>query len=196
MVQIVSFAICLVFDIIVLFYIGDPVGTAMAGAVSLIVFGSWGNYIICLITTDVKDQINDIESLRQLERARDAVIEEFTKDKEAIDTALAKYKGEVEDTLLETYKQFEESIMEKIKDSKLLAMVMKKSGYSDLLARYHSNIIDLTSRLRKCDQGINHARCTCEDNKISLEKKMLIRQGKSIFGFHYFFPKHLIYREE
>jgi len=199
MIQILSFMTCFTLDVILIafmFHFSVKDGAIAFTVLSFVVLGCWANYIICSIASDVKDQTKDMESLKQFERARDSLIKEAKNDKEAYEKALAKYKEEVENTLLETYKQFEENMMEKIKDSKLLAMAMKKSGYSDLLARYHANIVDLTDSIKKCDERVNTANNKCEEMKIDCEKAMLVRQGKGAFGHHYFFPKHLVYKEE
>lgn len=181
--------------IIGLYMAGMPNGAVAAEILGIIIFAVWGGALTFMVTEEVGKQAEDLRHYQNQEAKRDSKVEELSKDKEAHEKALTKYKGEVETTLLETYKQFEESIMEKIKDSKLLAMVMKKSGYSDLLARYHSNIIELTDKIKGCDVNINAARNECEVKKLAYARKMLVRQGKGMFGFHCLFPRYLIFKQ-
>jgi len=198
MVQIFTLLILTVIDALLitgLFMVDMPNVAITASVAGIIVFTIWSSIIGFATAEEIKSQAEDLHNYKREEIIRNARIEECTKNKEACEANLAKYKEEVQNTLLETYKQFEESIMEKIKDSKLIAMVMKKSGYADLLARYHTNIIELTTKIKNCDTDINCARKDYEVHKLDYAKKMLVRQSQGVFGLHYIFPKHLIFKE-
>jgi hypothetical protein len=198
MVQIFTLLILTVMDALLitgLFMVGMPNGAIAASVIGTIIFAIWSCIIGFTAAEEIKSQAEDLRDYENQEAKLAARIEECEKDKEAYEANLTKYKDEVQNTLLETYKQFEESIMEKIKDSKLIAMAMKKSGYADLLAGYHSNIIELTNKIKGCDTSINCARKDCEVNKLNYAKKMLVRQSQGVFGIHYIYPKHLIFKK-
>lgn len=165
------------------------------GLVLTVVLIIWACVIVCSITGEIKDQAEDFHKYKNQEAKRDALIKEHTKDKKANEEALTRYKGETKEALLDSYRQFEENLMEKVRDSKLIAMIIEKSGYADVLDRYHSHIIRLTGNIKECDNSINFANKDCEVSRLNYAKKMLVRQSNGIFGLHYFFPRHLIFRE-
>jgi hypothetical protein len=198
MIHVITLLVALVIDILVVTAVYNNYGIdsyfISTSIVSLVGFVIWIVVITCAIWDSVKKQVENFEVLAQIDELRDALIEELKADKTANEEALDKYKGEAKTALVDNYKNFEENLMDKVHDSKLVAMVLRKSGYADVLNEYHKHIVTLTNKIRECDIDINQAVKNAKKDKACHIKEILIRQGQGIFGYHYFFPKRLIYR--
>jgi len=166
------------------------------GATSVVALVIWACILINLICEEVEDQTNDLCTYEKLESIRDAEVEESRKDKKSYEEALVKYKDEVQKSLVDSYREFEETLMDKVKDSKLIAMMVEKSGYASVLEKHHSHVISLSEKISKCDTNISGTIKNCEVKKAECIKRMLSRQNKGIYGYHYFFPKNLLFHEK
>lgn len=72
--------------------------------------------------------------------------------KETYQRQLTDYKAEMQSELLDKYREFEKMIMTSIKDSQLLAAVLKDSGYNSILNTYNSTIKDFLKEIHGCDR--------------------------------------------
>ncbi len=198
MIEISMLLICGLLGTLIVIVLGTCVtiiSAVVAGIMILSILTVWAGTIINSISMEVKFQAEDFQQYKTQEAQRDALVMKYNEDKKVHKTALTKYKDEVQITLVDSYKQFEENLMDKVKDSKLIAMIIKKSGYADVLDKYHQHIINLTDTIKFCDNSINEANKECKVVKLYSSKRMLIRQGKGIFGLHYFYPKYLIFKD-
>jgi uncharacterized protein YktA (UPF0223 family) len=91
---------------------------------------------------------------------------------------MTNYKKEMQSELLDKYREFEETMMASIKDSKLLAAVLKDSGYSDILTSYNNSIKMFLSEIHGSDRKLNE-----------LKAKMLTKQSDK-FGYGTFLPRN------
>jgi len=200
MIHVITLLVALVIDatILITMYSKYGVGSGAFLSVSvgsLLIFIIWASIVIDCIRGAVEKQVEDFEALTHIDELKDALVEEYRTDKIANEEALEKYKNEAKTALVDNYKNFEENLMDKIHDSKLVAMVLRKSGYADVLNEYHKRIVSLTNKIRECDTGINYAIKDAKKDKTDCIKRMLVRQGQGIFGYYYFFPKHSIYKQ-
>ena len=90
--------------------------------VASIIFLIWGGAILCGISEMTRKQLKDKYNLPV-----------YKKRKESYKAEMTAYKNEMQKELLEKYRQFEETLMGGVKDSKLIAAVLKQSGYSTVL---------------------------------------------------------------
>lgn len=198
MINFIIIAVALTTDLLILASIHAHFticNVVIASITSLIIFVIWIGVEVCAIGCSVKDQLTDFNKLRHQDKMKDAVVENFKEDKITHETALERYKEESKVALVDNYKKFEETLMKNIQDSKLLAAVLQKSGYSKVLGEYHTNIVKLTDKITNCDVAINTAVASCDKDKLAYVRNLLSRQGRGIFGYHFFFPKNLIYKE-
>jgi len=173
MMYIIYLIIALIVDATILtklssFMSGDAV--IAVTTVSMLVFAVWGSILISFIRDAVKDQRRDYFS-----------IDEYKADRESYKAQLDEYKTEMRAELVEKYREFEETLMTKVTDSKLLATVLKDVGYHQMLSTYDNTVKNLLNNMHKCDRNIS-----------SNIRSMLARQDDSIWGFKTFIPKNLI----
>jgi len=183
MLQIVCYVIFLIIDLLVFVPLSVKLLSAepllqgyvalvtLLGGVSVVIFASWGGSLIGIIKDQIKDQLNDMHSIRL-----------FKKEKEHHENALAKYKEEFQEKLSEDYMKFEKALMDSVKDSKLIATVLQESKYANVLDRYHTTVKNTIIEIRKCDTAI--------ENCI---KNMLRRQENTLFGYGRFIPQNMRY---
>ena len=91
---------------------------------------------------------------------------------------MSQYKKEMQSELLDKYRDFEKMMMESIKDSKLLAAVLKDSGYSEILNSYNCSIKNFLENIHGSDRELNRIRL-----------KMLTSQNDK-FGYGTFLPRN------
>jgi len=141
--------------------------------VSLLIFVVWGSILISLIKDEVRNQRKDYFS-----------IDEYKADRASYKAQLDEYKTEMRAELVEKYREFEEALMTKVQDSKLLATVLKDVGYHQMLSTYDNTVRGLLNHMHKCDRSISSA-----------VRSMLARQDDSMWGFKIFIPNNLIIDE-
>jgi len=95
------------------------------------------------------------------------------------------YKAEMHTELTEKYRDFEKTLMEHVKDSKLLAAVLEQSGYASLLRAYDNKIRDYLQNISSCDRQI-----------AGNVANMLVRQDNFITGYGMMIPTRLLYKDE
>lgn len=177
MLNIISFLIVLVFDIAVLIILGNSNNYKVFNIMfysSFLVFLIWIITIIVDIQNNINNQINDINSLKNNKKLKILLIREKIN-----------YTRQMKNILIDQYKKFEEELMNSLKDSKLIATILKESNYSEILLSYNSSIKDYLSRIRKCDKDILNA-----------IQKIENRIYPSISNYYIFMPKKLKDKEE
>jgi len=142
--------------------------------IAFVIFTVWFGVIINEIQQAIKAQLLNFYSLETLK-----------KEKISYEEQMEAYKREMKPELLEKYKKFEETLMSHIKDSKIIAMLLEKSGYSDLLKRYDSAISVYLSKMYGCDRQTDQA-----------IRDMKIQQSDPIYGYSTFLPKRALYMED
>jgi len=148
-----------------------PIFPIMLG-ISLLIFTIWIGCILSEIRDTIKFQLSDFHS-----------IDKYKKDKESYQKEMEAYKTEMKAELLQKYKEFEENIMESIKDSKIIATVLKQSGYASVLKNYDYNIDKYLRQIHDCDRKI--------EGKI---RDMKVRQANPFYTYCGFIPKDIIYK--
>lgn len=140
--------------------------------IAFIIFTVWIGMIINEIQQTIKAQLLNFYSLEALKNEKISYKEQ-----------MEAYKDEMKPELLDNYKKFEETLMSHIKDSKIIATLLEKSGYSELLKRYDSSISGYLSRMHECDRAVDIA-----------IKSMMVRQNDHIYSFSAFLPKKALYK--
>lgn len=140
--------------------------------VEFVVFAIWIIVIISDIRYEIKSQLDDFHSLDSIK-----------KEKESYEAEMDHYNKEMKAELLTEYREFEESIMSSIKDSKIIATILEKSGYSSVLTSYNNRIKEYLTLIHNSDRKIQ--------NTI---KEMKIRQEDSIYSYGMIIPENLKYR--
>lgn len=138
--------------------------------VFIIVLGIWAAAVAESYIDTVKDQAKDFYSLAKYEA-----------NKKSYQASLASYKEEMQTTLVDKYREFEQVLAQSVTDSKLIAAVLKKSSYGDVLQRYESRVEDLICRINGCER-----------DKADAINKMLTRQA-DFSGWALLLPKNLRY---
>lgn len=142
-------------------------------AIAFIIFAIWTGVLLNSISEIIKAQLEDFYSIDTLK-----------KEKASYTSQLLEYKTEMKNELLENYKKFEETIMSHIKDSKLIATILEKNGYSEVLKRYDSSISDFLTKIHNCDRKTDKAIAN-----------MQVRQNDPIYNYSNFIPKSIRYTE-
>jgi hypothetical protein len=75
-------------------------------------------------------------------------------DKKSFALELQDYKDSLEVLLTVDYKEYEKDLMASVKDSKLIAAVLQKGSYADVLQSHAKNIKSLQSSIYYCDRNI------------------------------------------
>ena len=140
----------------------------------VIVFVLWAAALSVSIKNIIDAQLKDKHSISKLKRNKQSFIEEMTA-----------YKDEMQEEVLENYRKFESDLMSSIKDSKLIAAALKQSGYSDILKEYDAKIKNYVCCIHNCDRNTEEA-----------IQNMKIRQENPIYGYSFFIPKSIFYRDE
>lgn len=136
-----------------------------------IIFLIWSAIIAKDITETINDQITDFHSL-----------EAANTDKKSYQEEMEAYKKEMKVELLTHYREFETTLMENIKDSKIIATILEKSGYANILKIYNSQIKSFL-------YDINN----CERRQARLIVCMITRQSDRIGGYGRFIPLKYYY---
>ena len=139
-----------------------------------VAFSIWAIAITCFIRETIKDQLTDLYNIPKHEKQKKSYIAE-----------MEAYKKEMQKELLGKYRQFEETLMGSVKDSKLIAAVLKQSGYATVLDSYNGKIKQYLVNIHSCDRSIED--CV---------SKMMVRQNNPISGYSFFIPKGLTYIEK
>lgn len=132
----------------------------------------WGGMLLSDIVNAINDQIRDYYTLDELDM-----------DKESYQNELDQYTKEMKAELLTHYRDFEETMMGHVKDSKIIATIIEKSGYSTILKTYNERIKYYISCINDCDR-----------KKSALITQMYTRQADRISGFGRFLPLSHYYK--
>lgn len=135
------------------------------------IFVIWGAILINLIKDFIDAQLQNLHSIQQY-KAR----------KESYEAELIAYKAEMQQELLERYREFEKTLMENVKDSKIIAAVLQQSGYSEVLTSYNKMIKNLLEYINGCDRSIADSMAD-----------MRVRQDSVLSGYASFIPKRLFF---
>ena len=163
--------------------------------VSIAIAAFWIGCVCIKIKELMEDQIKDLQALESAENKKEYNIAELEKDMEATAKALNDYKEEMKPVLVDKYEAFEKTLMENVRDSKLIATMLRKSGYSDLLNRYDTRIDSFIDTVKKKTEAMADQERACLHTKLDAHNSLVARRSQGIFGYHYFFPKHLRYTE-
>lgn len=147
---------------------------SIAGIVSIVGACIWGNVIIGKIRKIIKEQLLDFHSIK-----------ESNANKTIHQAQLELFQTEFKVVMLDKYKEFEETIMGHIKDSKLIATIFKESGYAKILDIYKHAIEVRLDKIARCDLSIVYD-----------IKQMKTRQDNRFWGYGAFIPARLIYKDE
>jgi hypothetical protein len=128
---------------------------------------TWGAVLLNLIIGKIRSHIKDFYELKSILVKKMSYQDQMTN-----------YKKEMQSELLDKYREFEETMMRSIKDSKLLAAVLKDSGYSDILTSYNNSIKMFLSEIHGSDRKLN-----------DLKAEMLTAQNDK-FGYGTFLPRN------
>lgn len=140
------------------------------GGVWTFVMGIWASVLIEDLLSYIKAQAEAFYSLAM-----------YDTNKKSYQAALDSYKGEMQTALVEKYREFETALAKSVTDSKLVAAVLKKSSYGEVLQRYENRIEGLIEKINSCDR-----------DKADAIQKMLSRQAN--FGkWALFIPSNLRY---
>jgi len=163
--------------------------------VSLIILAIWTGVFFCKLKELIEKQARDLQDLKSAERYRDNRLAKIEKQKTAARTAMAKYKEELQSILVDKYEEFEKVMMKSVQDSKLIATILKKSGYADLLHNYRVDVRGYIDNIKKLEAEAADVERSWKDTKVQCHNKLINRQSQGIFGYHRFFPRNLIYKE-
>lgn len=133
----------------------------------------WGITLLNHIVDSVRSHIKSFYELDVI-RSR----------KETYQRQLTDYKAEMQSELLDKYREFEKMIMTSIKDSQLLAAVLKDSGYDSILSTYNSAIKDFLGNIHGCDRS----------EQIIIAKLQV--NTSDIFGNALFIPEKYKYNQD
>lgn len=136
-----------------------------------VVFAIWIGCIIAELQTVIKSQLEDFHSLESLKS-----------QKASYQSEMDAYNKEMKNELLQRYREFEQELMVSIKDSKLIATMLEKSGYATVLSEYNSQIKKYLNSIHQCDRSIQ--------DKIA---SMRVRQNNTFYGYSKLLPKNTIY---
>lgn len=139
-----------------------------------IVFVIWG----CVMITNIKDYIAvHIDNFYLLDT--------FAAKKKSYEAEMEAYKADMQEELLNKYREFESALMESVKDSKLLATVLQQSGYASILDSYNDKIKAYLHEINKCDREY-----------ADTMRKLLAKRDNNISGYGTFIPKKFKWLEE
>lgn len=148
----------------------ESIGAGEVMAVRIILTGilvAWGGGLLCSIKTEVHKHIGAFNEIKQQDLRKASYM-----------TEMKDYKEEMKTELLEKYRQFEQTLMESVKDSNLLAAMLKESGYDSVLKSYDSHIKSYLMNANSCDRKAQ-----------DLRTELLTRQA-DFFTWGCFVPKH------
>lgn len=170
MIKIISFIFGVVFlgfvSNLTVGYIPEVKENIMVYFVYVVIILIWLGCIVSDMLDSVRDQYKDFYS-----------IEEYRRNKESYNTEMNQYIEETKNELLDNFRKFEEGLMAKVSDSKLIATVLQKNGYANALSTYESRIKSFLNNIHSCDR------------KSELTKKdMLTRQTDYISGYAFLLP--------
>ena len=141
--------------------------------IGFIVFAIWTGFIIADIKETIRCHLIDFHSLDTIK-----------KEKTSYQAEMDAYVKEMKEDLVNKYREFEETIMDSIKDSKIIATILKDSGYAKVLTDYNSKIKSFLNNIHSCDRNLNE--------KI---RDMKVRQDDTFYGYGKIIPKNAIYIE-
>jgi hypothetical protein len=162
---------------------------------SVAVILGWIATFVTKIKEEMEKQVSDLQTIDTAERRKQYNVAELQKDLEATNEAMESYKNEMKTVLVDKYEAFEKTLMENVRDSKIIATMLRKSGYSDLLNTYDKRISKFIDIIKDKSGKISEQERKCLHNKLSAHCDLVARREQGIFGYHWFFPKHLRYNE-
>ena len=142
--------------------------------IGFIVFTIWIGIILSNIKHIIEYQLSDFHSLNVIR-----------KEKISYQAQMDAYNKEMKESLVTKYREFEEKIMDSIKDSKIIATILKESGYAKVLTEYNCQIKGYLDKIHGCDRTI--------EQKM---RDMKVRQDDSFYGYGKFIPKNIIYKSD
>lgn len=149
-------------------------GAKLAAAILYCVIAFiWGSVLLYNVVFTIREQIEDFYALGKIE-----------KEKESYKNEMQSYKVEMREHLLDKYKDFEEQMMQKVVDSKIIATLLEKSGYSSVLQTYDRRMTQYLDQINNSDRRI-----------ATTIKDMKVRQSNSISGFAFLIPKKFRYED-
>jgi hypothetical protein len=170
MIKILAFVFGVIFLGFLVYVLFGHIPKADAKAFLCLVYAAilfvWLGCLITDMVSGVNEQYKDFYS-----------IEEYDKRKESYNTEMDKYVMATKDELLENFRNFEEGLMTKISDSKLIATVLKENGYAEALQTYESRIKSYLNSIHECDRHRERTR-----------RNMLVRQTDYISGWAFLLP--------
>lgn len=129
-------------------------------------------WLACVVTDGlsvIKNQYKDFYSL-----------DDYDRQKESYQTEMEQYMAETKSELLNNFRNFEERLMKKVSDSKLIATVLQESGYAKALSIYESRIKSFLHDINQCDRW-----------KEKSKRDMLVRQSDYISGYAFIIPSNI-----
>jgi hypothetical protein len=129
----------------------------------------WLACVVSDVLSVIKNQYKDFYSL-----------DDYDRQKESYNTEMEQYIAATKNELLNNFRNFEESLMNKVSDSKLIATVLQENGYAKALSIYESRIKGYLHDIHQCDRW-----------KEKSKKDMLIRQSDYISGYAFIIPSNI-----
>jgi hypothetical protein len=170
MIKIIAFifgVIFLGFLVNVLFgYIPQADGKAFVCIVYASILFVWLGCLIADMVCGVNKQYKDFYS-----------IEEYERQKKSYNIEMDQYVLATKDELLQNFRDFEEGLMAKVSDSKIIATVLQENGYANALSIYESRI-----------KNFLHYIHTCDRQRERTKRDMLVRQTDYISGYAFLIP--------
>lgn len=169
MINIIFYFISLISTTSILthFYLVIPLdGRVAISVLFCAIFILWGVVTISNIAEIRKEHWTNYHSIKKL-----------LADKESYKREMVEYIKEMRPELLDKYKEFEECLMQSIRDSKIIATMLEKSSYAEVLKSYDHKIANFLESINNTDRNIQ---------EIVLEMK--VQKEDKLFGYALFIP--------
>jgi hypothetical protein len=170
MIKILSFIFGVIFLGFLVYVLFGHIPKSDAKAFLCLVYAAilfvWLGCLITDMVSEVNKQYKDFYS-----------IEEYERQKESYNIEMDQYVLATKDELLQNFRDFEEGLMTKVSDSKLIATVLKENGYAKSLGTYETRIKSYLHDIHTCDRQRERTR-----------RDMLVRQTDYISGYAFLIP--------
>jgi hypothetical protein len=136
-----------------------------------VIFLIWGGIQTSTIMDSIRVHIEEFFSLDTLSKKKKVSIEE-----------MKVYQTEMKDVLITTYRDFEQTMMQKVADSKIIATLLKESGYASVVKTYEHKIFNYLDSISSCDK-----------RRAEIIQELKSRQSNVVSGYGLFIPKKFHY---
>jgi len=188
-------------DSVLLVHVSNSIDRMDAGLfplfyiVSVVVILGWVAIFVNKVKEQAEDQIKDLQKLELAGKYKDSACADMERDMESIATALNNYKDELKPILVDKYETFEKALMESVRNSKIIATILEKSGYAEILNKYDKNVAGYINEIKTRALKASQYEKECLDQMLDAHRDLIKRKSYGIFGYHWFFPKRIRYTE-